>query len=58
MAKIVNLRRARKDKARQERRDKSAAAEPVTRLSGSERDRLAAEADRRKRELDGHKRDD
>ncbi|MHA3914533.1 DUF4169 family protein [Halovulum sp. GXIMD14793] len=58
MAKLVNLRRARKDRARQERRDKAAAAEPVTRLDLSERKRLAAEKLRIERDHDGHRHED
>jgi hypothetical protein len=58
MADIINLRRARKSKARTER--EQAAAENRRRFgrTKADREREAAEAERAARAIEGHRRDD
>jgi hypothetical protein len=58
VAEIVNLRRARKAKARQENDSVAAANRIVHGRSKAEKQRLAAEKERAERTLDGHRRDD
>ena len=58
MAEIINLRRARKGKAREEAAEKAAMNRARFGKSKLEREREAAEADKLSRHLDGHKRDE
>lgn len=58
MAEIVNLRRARKDKARTEKDAVAAANRAKFGATKAERDRRAAEAELESKRLDGLKRED
>ena len=57
MGEVVNLRRARKAKARSEAEAKAAANRVAFGRSKSERDATAAEKDLLAKRLDGHRRD-
>jgi Domain of unknown function (DUF4169) len=58
MGEIVNLRRARKNKARTAKDTEAAANRAKFGTPKTERDRRAAEADLSARQLDGHKREE
>ncbi|MDN2566160.1 DUF4169 family protein [Aquibium sp. A9E412] len=58
MAEIVNLRQARKRRARDDKARKAAENRAAHGRSRAERERLAAETERQARHLAGHRRDD
>jgi hypothetical protein len=57
MAEIVNLRRARKAKARSEREKQAETNRLLHGRTGEEKKREAAERERADRHIDGHRRD-
>ena len=57
MAEIINLRRARKAKARAEREDEAARNRILFGRTRAEKAQEAAEKERAEHQLDGHKRD-
>ncbi len=57
MADILNLNKARKAKAKQEDKTQAAANRALHGMSKAEREAQRKEAERSRREIDGHKRD-
>lgn len=57
-ADIINLRRARKDKARARRAEEAAENRHVFGRTKEEKERAALEAERAARQIEGHRRDD
>lgn len=58
MAKVVNLNRFRKDKARAEKRDQADANSVKFGQTKAEKRKVKTEAEKAMRHLDGHKRDE
>jgi hypothetical protein len=58
MAKVVNLRTARKQRARDAERCRTAAATARSGEAAAEAERARAEAELERRRLDGHRRDE